>query len=348
MSECAAIIVTYNRPQLAVRCLKDVVHQSRPPEHLILIDNASSYNLLEVIEKDGLIREELGHSWLWEHDMPWLPQVRCRRFKTLHDITLHFLRISKNIGGAGGFAAGISFACECLDSRWLWLLDDDAFPEKDALHRLLEFEKIHRCAALSPLKLSTDRKILYSHFGLLQFSWPFPTPLRKIPLDKAQEAVRIDASSFVGLLVNRGAVEKVGVPRADFFLHHDDIEYCIRLKEAGEIWLVPGSRVVHLEEARKRNRLSRPSILCLDYDKAWLSYYGKRNMMWLAWRNRKGLIGFGLSLAVTALAYVAVIILFADKRLLRMKMLFHAFLDGLKGRFLNDRPFEILYDRKRI
>lgn len=345
MSECCAIIVSYNRAHLAARCLATVLDQSQPPTHVILIDNGSSDNLLDVLQKGGVIKERTGSAWSWKHNHTWLPQFTCHKFNIQDGRFLFFLRISRNIGGAGGFAAGMSFASKQLGCKWLWLLDDDALPDRTALENLLDFGNRHGGAAISPLKLSQDEKILYNHFGKLQFSWPFPTPLRKISL-RERRPTRIDASSFVGLLVNQEAVEKVGLPRPDFFLHHDDIEYCMRLKKVGEIWLVPSSKVVHLEETRKKNRLLRPSILCLDYEKAWLAYYGKRNMMWLAWRNKKGMIGFGLSLAVTTAIYLGLIFLFTDNRLRRARMLFHAYTDGLNGKFFNDRPFEILYGRK--
>ncbi len=61
-------------------------------------------------------------------------------------------------------------------------------------------------------------------------------------------------SSFVGLLVSRWAIAKVGLPRPEFFIHYDDTEYCIRLREAGNILLAADSCVVHKEVARGEAR----------------------------------------------------------------------------------------------
>src|SRR5690242_3499247 len=88
-----ALVVTWNRRELLVEALQAVVGQTRPPDRVIVVDNAST---------DGTsdrVRAEFA------------------------DVEL--LRTSRNLGGAGGFALGMRHALETRSCDALWLLDDD-------------------------------------------------------------------------------------------------------------------------------------------------------------------------------------------------------------------------------
>jgi len=90
-------------------------------------------------------------------------------------------------------------------------------------------------------------------------------------------------ASFVGLLVKRKAVGNIGFPKKEFFIHHDDVEYCICLRTIGKILLVPKSVIVHKEAAKggiEKSFLGRRSKR-IEFNKFWLSYYGMRNLVWL-------------------------------------------------------------------
>ena len=100
-----AVIVTYNRKALLKECLEAVLAQTRPPDHVLVVDNASTDGTAE------MLREEF-------------PQVEV-------------LRLPENQGGAGGFHEGMKRAYE-EGFDWLWLMDDDTIPRPEALEALLE------------------------------------------------------------------------------------------------------------------------------------------------------------------------------------------------------------------
>ena len=72
----ACIVVTYNRKELLFNCIQHICNQSYRPETIYVIDNASTDGTLEMADKMKKIAQGLN-------------------FK--------YVRLEKNLGGAGGF-----------------------------------------------------------------------------------------------------------------------------------------------------------------------------------------------------------------------------------------------------
>src|SRR3954454_7120566 len=208
MSVCA-VVVTHNRRELLGRCLAAIRAQSRPVDALLVVDNAST---------DGtaaLVRERHPRATL--------------------------LALERNLGGAGGFHAGIERA-HGEGHGWLWLMDDDTVPEPGALAALLEGAR----------RAGDDPTILLSQAlwrdGTLH---PMNRPLVRAdrPGEMASAAARglvaVRTGSFVSLLARREVIDRCGNVRADFFLWGDDFEWTARVLREASGYLVPESRVVH-------------------------------------------------------------------------------------------------------
>ncbi len=101
-----AVVVTYNRVEFLRKNVKLLCKQTRRPDRIIIVDNASTDStpefLQETSEKCGIVTP---------------------------------IRLKDNLGGSGGFAKGIEKAIE-MGADWVWLMDDDAFPYEDALEEL--------------------------------------------------------------------------------------------------------------------------------------------------------------------------------------------------------------------
>lgn len=105
MSErVCAVVVTYNRKELLRKCLAALKSQTRKPDHILVVDNASTDGTPEMLKEE-------------------FPQVEV-------------LRLPENQGSAGGFHEGMNRAYE-EGWDWIWIMDDDALPEPTALERLL-------------------------------------------------------------------------------------------------------------------------------------------------------------------------------------------------------------------
>ncbi|WP_367883084.1 glycosyltransferase [Thermococcus peptonophilus] len=155
----------------------------------------------------------------------------------------------KNVGGAGGFyEGGVKRAYSMGGYTWLWLMDDDAEPAPNALEKLLEALdslNLEEISAIASSVVEYNKINLYTRGGYLDFDNPFPLIQKPAPYEVYKHKVsEIDFASFVGILIHRDAISKIGFPKKEFFIYHDDVEYCIRLKQVGKIYLVPPGSVI--------------------------------------------------------------------------------------------------------
>ncbi len=205
-----AVVVTYNRQQLLLEALAAVYAQSRPPDDVIVVNNASA---------DGTaaaVRAQFPAAQLAE--------------------------LARNTGGAGGFACGMALAL-VGDADLLWLMDDDTVPAPGALRALLE---ARGGAARPPVLVAssvrwTDGR---AHPMNTPRARPFVTRAERAAA-AAAGCVPIRSASFVSVLVDAAECRRRGLPQADYFLWNDDFEFTARLLRGNAGWLCPASVVVH-------------------------------------------------------------------------------------------------------
>ena len=112
-STVAAIVVTYNRLEKLKNVLASLEAQTRLPEHLVIVNNASTDDTAAYLAE-------------YERDFTLKDKVR---------ITI--VTLTENAGGAGGFSAGMRKGYE-LGADFVWIFDDDGYPQPAALAKLLE------------------------------------------------------------------------------------------------------------------------------------------------------------------------------------------------------------------
>jgi GT2 family glycosyltransferase len=240
----AAVVVTRDRPVLLRQALDALRGQTRPPQHIIVVDNASAAPTVELLRmlmaRQGK-REAMSETTA----------------ETVREPTLEVLRSDLNLGGAGGFALGLERAC-AAGFDWVWLLDDDAIARPAALYELervlpeLDANVGAVCGAVvefGVLALQHRRS-----FG----AWcGFERSLPAVVYTYGAPPVRLDTASFVGFLVAADAVVRAGLPQADFFLAYDDTDYSLKLRRAGmSLWLAPASIIDHRRQPQGRLRAS--------------------------------------------------------------------------------------------
>ena len=106
-NKIAAVVVTYNRCDMLRQCIDALLAQTVSLDAIIIVDNNSSDKTFEIIKQMFL-------------DIP----------------LIKYTRLPKNVGGAGGFYEGLKKGYN-LGFDWLWVMDDDAEPEQDALDKLI-------------------------------------------------------------------------------------------------------------------------------------------------------------------------------------------------------------------
>jgi len=307
----AAVVVTYNRPHLLIECLAALLRQTRPVDRIVLVDNASSADTPAALESHGYL---------------------------VHP-TIRYLRLSTNTGGAGGFHEGMKQAYdEGFD--WIWVMDDDAEAEDDALERLMPALSRRNIGGVASLTLGLDGQPQIEHRGWLALHNSGSRAHRTIDPDSLTPEMEISFASFVGLAVHRSSVQRIGLPKREMFIKADDLEYCLRLSTLGPLILVRGSKIRHKDSVsanyQQRRRFGYVSNR-VPIDKLWLNYFSLRNLLWI----RREHCGNGIAARFALRQYsrcLVGIMLFDSHRLVRARFYWNAIRDAWCGVFDNDKP----------
>jgi GT2 family glycosyltransferase len=259
-----AVVVTYNRKNLLIECLDALLKQTRPVDAIYIIDNFSNDGTLDLLKENNYIHE-LPPINLKE---PWEKEFEIKNF-TGTTLKIHYVRMHENTGGSGGFYEGVKRGYE-KGYDWLWLMDDDAIPYSNSLEILSEYMN-NSISALTSTVIDINGNIDISHRGSIcknYLSWKI-IPIPEEQYLEENNNINIDIASYVGLLINRNAIKKVGYPLPNMFIFYDDTEHCIRLRNYGSILLIPKSKIKHLAKRGPQYRLSSN----------WKIYYQYRNRL---------------------------------------------------------------------
>ena len=236
-----AVVVTYNREQLLQDCLDALLAQERRPDAVVVIDNAST-------DASGSVADA-------------------------HPLAADVVHLHRNVGGAGGFAAGIARALVRHEADWVWVMDDDTIARPDTLAQLLTALEASpvRLSVLSSRAVWTDGR---DHPMNTQRSRMGTTAQERA--DAARAGGRpIRTASYVSALLNGQDVRRLGLPYADYFIWSDDFEHTGRLLRHGRGIQVPASVVEH-RTARFSNAQASPGSRF---------YYDVRNRLWALLRT---------------------------------------------------------------
>jgi GT2 family glycosyltransferase len=206
----AAVIATHNRLELLRAVIEAVRTQSRRPDEILVVDNAST---------DGT-REALAEEF--------------------RDVSV--IRLPLNSGASGAFRAGLEAAYERGHDRF-WILDDDAVPAPTALEELL---RASQSADGDPPMVLASR-VEWIDGELHPMNVPRMDARRaRLAFDLAAGGrLPIRACSWVSILVHREAVRRHGLPHAEYFMWNDDSEYTARILRTDLGFFVPASVVQH-------------------------------------------------------------------------------------------------------
>ena len=209
-----AAVVTRDRRELLEQSLGAVLGQTRAPDGVVVVDNASS---------DGT-GAMLASSF---------PAAKVVRLET-------------NEGATGGFHAAIEAGLR-EGADWLWLLDDDCFPAPEALEELVAGIEL----ADEPPALLCSR-VEWRDGTPHPMNHPILRTGERDALVGALRngMLPVRAATWVSVLISRGAIERAGMPLRQLFYQADDIEYTARLLRRARGYFVPASVVEHRTPGR--------------------------------------------------------------------------------------------------
>lgn len=249
------VIVNYNAGLLLVRCVRAALEQA---QRVIVVDNAST----------DLSIEELVHCF---------PA----------DSRLKIIATGKN----SGFAAGCNIGLSASTQPYILFLNPDCMLSPGALQRMIQVMESDphigmvggylvnpdgseqgggRRAMPSPWRAFVRAVGLYR----LEKYWPqlfFDFHLNKQPLPHTP--VEVDAISGALMLVRREAIDDVGSWDENYFLHCEDLDWCMRFKQKNwKIIFVPDAPATHFQGTCSH---SRPFFVAWHKHKGMLRFYHK-------------------------------------------------------------------------
>lgn len=282
-----AVVVTHNRKELLGQCIDRLLRQEHVSCDVIIVDNASTDGTQEMV--------------LHQYNVP----------------EVIYVNTGENLGGAGGFQYGVKKAV-LLGYQYVWIMDDDTLPEKNALYELFKTDKElnGKWGFLSSAAYWTDGSICRRNI-----------PKRNIFMRVGEKEYHkkyflVKMSSFVSLLVKADVIKEVGLPIGEYFIWTDDYEYTGRISAKYPCYMVPSSRVVHAMKIHTRVNFATDDIARIDRYR-----YFYRNDVHCY--RQYGCAGWMYIILKDIYTLVNIVLNSKGGRLDKIKVLYRGFRDGL-------------------
>lgn len=236
MNKILIIIVTHNRINLLKRCISYCLDINYDHKDILIVNNNSTDGTKDFLKK--------------------------QKFQ--------FIDLNENLGSAMGWHEGLKYALN-KNYDYVWLMDDDGYPEKNSLKLLLDnFSKDYSC--ISSIVVSEDNN------EVLVFSMPYKTTnnnkliknkTKKINLIKkfANNNIFEFAHLFNGSLIRTETIKKIGNVNKNYFMYGDELDYFYRLRKIGKV--VTHVNALHIH----------PNVENRKCSKFWIYYYLKNSII---------------------------------------------------------------------
>lgn len=214
-----AHVHTFNDAQVIEQALDALRRQTRPPNAVVIVDNASTDGTLDRIFPDGVT----------------------------------VIRNSTNTGSSGAVGVGFAHALK-REFDWTWVLDADSVPEPDALENLLGFfEHLPHLQQEQVCFLAC--RLAAASGGVEGHPLVRPHLLTRsgvefVPLNAEAGYCQCDCFLWSGSLFRMAAVAKIGLPSADYFIDLAELEYGYRARQHGLTGYIVNDGVLHQDVGR--------------------------------------------------------------------------------------------------
>jgi hypothetical protein len=202
-SQVWIVVLNYNGLEDTRRCLQSLMRQIGPPPPVLVVDNASTVNPEPVLAPD-------------------FPTVR-------------FLRTPSNLGYAGGNNAGIRHAL-ANGAEAVIILNNDTVVSPHLTGQLLAAATAHpELGVIGPVIYHLDRPMEVQTDGV-RFNTPVEAGFfgrHEVPLGGPPQVERVDIVNGCCMWVRREVFLRVGLIDEQFFLVHEESDFCLRVAQAG-------------------------------------------------------------------------------------------------------------------
>jgi GT2 family glycosyltransferase len=242
----SVILLNYNQPDMTIDCIE------------YLLKNKTNYEDFEIIVVDNGSKDD--------------SVVKLEEFTGKHNLL--FVNNKENLGFAEGNNAGIRVA----RGEWILLLNNDTVFKEDFILKMAE------AAVDNPQAAAIGPKIYYYDFpskvwyngGIITKYYNFIGSFS----NESGHYKQVEWITGCALMINKKALEKVGLLDKDFFMYNEDVDWCIRAGKAGfSLIYTPYAELWHIGSKTTAE----------SFKKSFQIYYGYRNKLFIIYKNTSGL-----------------------------------------------------------
>ena len=288
-SKIAIIIVNWKQYQLTKLCLYSLQKIKYDNYQIILIDNESNPKEL-------------------------------KKIKNQFDKIITFPN-QKNLGFTGANNIGIEYAIK-NDFEYVMLINNDTEVEKNFINPLIEvLEKNQNFGAAQPLILNYyNRNKVWSAGGFLNKFFGYTYVI------KSPEGIKKNIDWITGccFFLRTDVIKKIGLLDENFFAYYEDVDWSIRIKNAGyDLAFVKSSVVYHHGSKSSKNESNEGTL------SPFVHYLNIRNHIFLLRKNKDvfnsvGVLFFQFFKIVSYSVYFIVRV-----RINKLNMVYKGLVDGL-------------------
>lgn len=239
---CYVVMVNYNGWQDTIECLESVLKSDYKNYKIIVCDNASGNDSWDrmIDWASGRIQASCSaHPKIRSLVYPFLPkpvdfdcqyQDKDKPF-ILTDAKIHFLKLKKNLGFAGGMNMGIRLALQDKNCGYIWCLNNDTVVEVSVMRYMIEMIKRNEnCGICSSCSRPYANPACYAHENMRYYynKW-FGNDI----LYKGEDENKLFSYDGASFMVLREFIECVGLMEEAYFLYYEEPDWTIRGKRKG-------------------------------------------------------------------------------------------------------------------
>ncbi|AYD39334.1 glycosyltransferase family 2 protein [Clostridium fermenticellae] len=210
------ILINYNGYKDTIECVNSLKKINYNNYRVLIVDNASMNDSLEILKR------------------------------TLKDCII--IESKKNLGFAGGNNLAIKYALD-NNADYILLLNNDTLVEHNFLENMLcSFSKDSSIGLVGcKIMYYPERNIIWYGGGYVDWF-----KFTGIHYEMGKADVKCDAEKEINfmtgcsMLIKRDVFEKVGLLSEEYFMYYEDVDFCVRVNDAGyKIWYNPNAVIYH-------------------------------------------------------------------------------------------------------
>jgi GT2 family glycosyltransferase len=264
----------------------------------VIVTYGSRFFLLESVI-DALLKQRVCRIFIVDNNVEKNDRNLLLKKKAENKDIIKIISRDENTGSAGGYKSGIKKAVEDSSCKFIWLLDDDNLPEKDALLKLIAYwktvkdqEKNKKIALLAnrldqpiyeeaikngdpDLFLTRSNNFLGFHFvdTFRVISKIFFNKKKKINRNCQNNEI-LKVAPYGGMFFHKYLIKTIGLPNENYFVYADDFDFSHRIiKKSGKIIFVSNALIHDNDESWGAKEIKNPIKRLLKGDDFKVYYY---------------------------------------------------------------------------